>query len=93
MKKKIDKVRAEELAVCIEDPRHPGVYVAQLWYDVRKLRRIKYDDLVEILFEKTLRLYPFAVIDKDISYLVASHRACVLLHLPLYPGRHTDPIQ
>lgn len=92
MKKKIDKVRAEELAVCREDQLHPGVYVAQLWYDVRKLRRIKYDDLVEILFEKTLQLYPFAVIDKNISYLVASRRACVLLHLPLYPGMHITKV-
>lgn len=85
MKKKLDKVRAEELEIYSEGELQHGMFYAHLWYDVKKLRRIKYDDLVEILFEKTLKLYPFAIVDKNISYLVASRRAMVPLILPLSP--------
>lgn len=96
MQKKIDKVRAAELEVCSDSKAQNGMFYAQLWYDVRKLRRIKYDDLAEILFEKTLQLYPFAIVDKNISYLIASRRAMVQLILPLYPGlritKDTEPI-
>ena len=92
-KKPIDKVRAVDLTALEMSKTNDGMLLATIAYDVRKLRRMEDDDLTELLFEKTLKLYPFAIVDKRVSRLVASGVALMHLWLPLHPGMHTSPIQ
>ena len=84
-KRAIDKVRAIDLMVYESSRRADGIYYAVLYYDVRKLKRLSDDDLTEILFEKTLKLYPFAVINKCATRFKSKRTAIIEMHLPLNP--------
>lgn len=65
----------------------PGVLLAHVVYDVKKLRRLNYEDLVEVLFEKTLRLYPFASVDKIIKYVGLDRKVAIIpVWMPLTKG-------
>ena len=86
MKKAINKVRALELVAFNTVRDCPGTVYALVYYDVKKLRRLKHDELTEILFEKTLKLYPFAIVDKNINRFNAMGVAAVPVWLPLSPN-------
>ena len=60
MKKKIDKLRAIEFRAVTQNAN--GEVYGHIMYDARKLRRITTDDLREIVAEKTLQIYPFAIL-------------------------------
>ena len=84
MKKKIDKLRAIDLTVF--DKSEYDMHPAVLYYDVRKLKRLSDDELTELIFEKTLKLYPFAIIDKRISRFKSKRTAVIEMWLPLSPA-------
>lgn len=98
--KKIDKVSAKRLEVfgAVED--RPGFVYAWVWYDVRKLRRLDDEEVREILFKKTLMLYPFAIIERQVSRVKAYGRthfgirdfAVIEVVLPLSPGLHLKKV-
>jgi hypothetical protein len=80
--RKIDKARFVSLRASSQDEN--GVIHGHVVYDVRRLRRVKHDDLVELLYEKTLNLYPFAVVEREALWLDANTDAVsVRVHLPL----------
>lgn len=84
--KKIDKVRAVELIPIAHAEENKNLVFATLEYDVRKLRRLDESELTEILFEKTLKLYPFAIVEKRLAWLKASGVAIVQMWIPVAPG-------
>lgn len=81
--KKIDKIRAVEFIPTFRAP--DGTVYGEVVYDVRKLRRMPYADLRELLYEKTLRLYPFAIVDKILRWEDSYTEivACIPVGLPL----------
>lgn len=59
---------------------------AQVVYDVSKLRRMGYAALAVLLFHKTVKLYPFAIVDTEITYQdIARKTASIYVWLPLSP--------
>ena len=90
-KKPIDKVRAMSLTPW--EKYGDGSVLCLMEYDVRKIRRMKKDDIVDILFEKTLQLYPFAIVSRHAEISKELGVAYVRMRVPLHPGMHTDPIQ
>ena len=84
--KKIDKLRAIDLAVFDNYPTLDGTYLAVLYYDVRKLKRLSDDELSSLIFNKTLKLYPFAVINSDANRFKSKRTACIEMYLPLSPA-------
>ena len=64
--KKIDKIRAIKFEAATQ--LHEGTVYGYVHYDISKLRFVKYEDLRELLFEKTLQLYPFAIVDRVVHY-------------------------
>lgn len=83
--KKIDKLRAIDLAVFDSRPTPDGTYLAVLYYDVRKLKRLSDTELSRLIFDKTLRLYPFAVINTAANRF-SKRTACIEMYLPLSPA-------
>lgn len=81
--KKIDKIRAIDLLVFGQDSAKPEMFFAHIRYDVSKLRRVSDEKLTAILFEKTLKLYPFAVINKEAKRFKSKRTAVMELWLPL----------
>ena len=84
--KKIDKVRAVALVPISVAEENKHMVLARLEYDVRKLRRLDEATLTEILFEKTLKLYPFAIVEKRLAWLMSHGSAAVQMWLPIAPG-------
>lgn len=84
--KKIDKLRAIDLAVFDSQPTLDGTYSAVLYYDVRKLKRLSDDELSSLIFNKTLKLYPFAVINSDANRFKSKRTAFIEMYLPLSPA-------
>lgn len=84
--KKIDKLRAIDLAVFDSHPTLDGTYLAVLYYDVRKLKRLSDDELSSLIFNKTLKLYPFAVINPDANRFNSKRTAFIEMYLPLSPA-------
>lgn len=81
---KIDKVKAMSLLPMNFMAERPDMYLAQVMYDVSMLHRVSHSELTEILFEKTIKLYPFAVVDKCIQYLSAKRKtALIYIQIPL----------
>ena len=86
MKNRADKAIPLELVPVKRFEKQPDLFLAHVMFDVEKLRRVSHSDLTEILFDKTLKLYPFAVVDKCIKYLdVARKTAIIQVWLPLTP--------
>ena len=59
-----------------------GYLFAHAEYDVSKLRRMNEDKLEELLFQKTLKAYPFAVINRGLHWngrYTAYIRLCVFI--------------
>jgi len=69
MKNKADKAIPLELIPLGRLNVQPNMVKAKVKYDVKKLNRISHGALIEILFHKTVKLYPFAVVDTDIEYV------------------------
>ena len=90
-KKLIDKVRVVSLEPVYKS--NTGEILCRITYDVRKLRRMKLEMLESLLMEKTLNLYPFAIIHPGIGCGVTTDYAVMNIVVPLHPGMHTDPIQ
>ena len=90
-KNKIDKIRAMDLIVFGNSMTSNGTYYAILNYDVGKLKRLSDDDLTELLFKKTLMLYPFAVIEKKATRF-GPNIAQISMLLPLAPGLRTKEV-
>ena len=82
MKKKIDKVRALQFEPISQ--LSDGAVYGYIWFDVKKLRRTPRDELKEILTEKVLQLYPFAIIDGWLSRY-SNGLAKFSVKLPLSP--------
>ena len=89
--KKIDKIRA--LRFVALEQNQDGRVVGLVQYDVKKLRRVQDDALKELLIEKTLRLYPFAIIGGEMSRFRAWGRAELLVCLPLSPSLRVSPVK
>ena len=84
MKSKADKAIPLTLVKIQQVEGHTDFILGQLLYDIRKLRRVDTDELTEILFQKTIDLYPFAVVDKAI--LRGYKQALISLWIPTAPG-------
>ena len=86
-KKNIDKIRFIGFQA-FEHDDESGTVFAYAIYDVRKVRRMEYYDLCDLLFEKTLQIYPFAVvIDKSVGWADAHCRtAQMMIAIPLSPN-------
>ena len=83
MKKQIEN-KWEDILSLLETQY--DIFLAHVMFGVEKLRRVSHSDLTEILFDKTLKLYPFAVVDKCIKYLDAERKTAVIpVWLPLTP--------
>ena len=93
MKKKIDKVRAIDIQISGPTLGEPGRFEAIVRYDVKKLRRTSDDELVDILFEKTMQLYPFAIISSCVNRYRPTHTATIMMHLPLSPYLKVKEVQ
>lgn len=94
MKNKADKAIPLELVAIKRIETRPEIFLAHVMFGVEKLRRVSHSDLTEILFEKTLRLYPFAVVDKCIKYLDAERKTAVIpVWLPLTPTMQITKVQ
>ena len=85
-KNPIDKIVAKELIPIGYSAHQP----ARIRYDVRKLRRLSDDGLSVLLFEKTLRLYPFAIVDPTTMRRYSKRTANMQLGLPLSPELKTS---
>ena len=86
MRNKSDKAIPLELVPIKRLETNPEIFLAHVMFGVEKLQRVSHSDLTEILFEKTLKLYPFAVVDKCIKYLDAERKTAVIpVWLPLTP--------
>lgn len=93
MKNKADKAIPLELVPVKYIDTRQTVLLAHIMYDVEKLRRVSHDELTEILFEKTIKLYPFASVDKIINYLdMARKTALIPVWLHLSPGLHLKKV-
>ena len=64
---------------------------ANLKYDISKLRNIHTDDLTEILYQKTIDLYPFAAVEKIIFR--GCDEALNPLWIPIAPGTQLTKIE
>lgn len=93
MKKKIDKLRALELVTSAQAGGRPGWHIAYACYDAKKLKHLNDSELTELVFEKTLKLYPFAIIEKRITRFTASGGVCMQMLLPLLPDLRTTKVQ
>ena len=93
MKNSSDKAIPLALEVLAEEPRTPGMFLACVKYDIKKLRRVGVEDLTEMLFEKTLNLYPFAIINKKVMIFKAKHLAIIDVMLPLSPGMRITKVK
>ena len=84
--KKIDK-KVEFIAFEPSVQDEEGNVYGVVTYNVRKLRRIKYTDLRELLYEKTLQIYPFAVVDKALYWdePYTKYVAMIPVKMPLSP--------
>ena len=89
--KKIDKIRAIKFQPTF---RHPGGEVyGYVHYDISKLRHTKYYDLIDLLFEKTLQVYPFAIVDRVVHYDDPWLKtASMPVYLPLSPNLRLSPV-
>lgn len=84
--KKSDKARVLELVPIRREESQPNTVLAQVKYDVSKLRRMGHEELTELLFHKTVKLYPFAIVDTEIYYQdITRKTAFIQLWLPLSP--------
>ena len=85
--KYIDKIRAIELKPLHRVENRNDLFISSVEYDIKKLKRLSDDDVAALVFEKTLQLYPFAIVEKrGISRLKASGVSLVYLWLPLAAG-------
>lgn len=92
-KNPIDKIVAKELIPIGYSAHQPDTLIARIRYDVRKLRRLSDDELSILLFEKTLRLYPFAIVDPTTMRRYSKRTANMQVGLPLSPELKTSTIQ
>ena len=92
-KKNIDKIRFIRFQAFSHDEESGTVYAYAI-YDVRKVRRVKYYDLCDLIFEKTLQIYPFAiVVDKVVGWADAScNTAQIIIGIPLSPNMRITKI-
>ena len=90
--KKIDKIRAIKFQPTF---RYPGGEVyGYVEYDIKKVRRTDKPDLWAMLYDKTIELYPFAVIDggRRVVYENRGRTAQFFITLPLTPWLSVVPM-
>ena len=59
-------------------------------YDVRKLRRTEYFEMCGLIFEKTLQIYPFAIVDGCVGWADAGcNTVQIMIAIPLSPNMRT----
>ena len=82
--KTIDKALFLELKPLSQGEQ--GTVSAHIIYDVRRIRRIGFENVRDLLFDKTIDLYPFAVVVKAcIAYNDENYRTVrVPVYLPLH---------
>ena len=87
MKNKIDKISLIRFQAWKHDAE-TGMVFAYAIYDVRKVWRLDYSELCDLIFEKTLQIYPFAiVIGKTVGYAdMTCKTAQIAIAVPLSPN-------
>jgi hypothetical protein len=92
--KKIDK-KVEFIAFEPSAQDEEGNVYGVVTYNVRKLRRMKYTDLRELLYEKTLQIYPFAIVDKALYWdePYTKYVAMIPVKMPLSPKLRLSPAE
>ena len=90
MKNKSDKIKFIGFQAFKQDEQTGTVYAYAI-YDVRKARRVEYFKLCDLIFEKTLQIYPFAVvIDKGVGWAdAACNTVQIMIAVPLSPNIRT----
>jgi len=90
MKNKADKIKFIRFQAFKQDT-HTGMVYAYAIYDVRKVRNLEYFKLCDLVFEKTLQIYPFAVvIDKSVGWGdMHCKTAQILIAIPLSASIYT----
>lgn len=92
--KKIDKIKFLRFQAFYHD-KNTGMVHAHAVYDVSKLRRVEYFELCDLVFEKTLQIYPFAiVIDKSVGWADACcDTVQIMIAIPLSTNVRTTVLE
>ena len=81
--KKINKIRAIKYQLTFRAP--DGRAYGYVEYDIRKIRRTDKAELKALLFEKSLQLYPYAIIEDFMLFEDKGRIARFFVTLPLSP--------